>query len=158
MPYHLATPAGDFYFIAFSVLVKYNLLMQSNKSSKNTLIFLKTRGLSFKAAFQGLGYALKTQKNMWIHAFMTVLVVIVGFFLKISLLEWIPIVIVTGLVWMAELINTAIEAIVDLISPEIHPIAKIAKDVSAGFVVIAAIVALIVGCLIFIPRLLEIII
>lgn len=130
--------------------------MQQNKRFKDTLIFLKERKMSFYAAFDGLAYALKTQKNAWIHAAITIFVLVLSFLFKLSLQEWIPILIVISLVWIAELLNTALEAMVDIICPETHPLAKIAKDVGAAFVLIAAILAIIIGSIIFIPKILEI--
>lgn len=112
--------------------------------------------MSFYAAFDGLAYALKTQKNAWIHAAITIFVLVLSFLFKLTLQEWIPILIVISLVWIAELLNTALEAMVDIICPETHPLAKIAKDVGAAFVLIAAILAIIIGSIIFIPKILEI--
>ncbi len=129
--------------------------MQENRRFKETLIFLKERTLSFKNAFEGLAYSLKTQKNAWIHAIISIFVVVLSFLFELTLQEWIPIVIVIGLVWMAELLNTVLETMVDIISPEIHPLAKIAKDVGAAFVLVAAILSVLVGGMIFIPKLIE---
>jgi len=129
--------------------------MQENKRLKKTLIFLKERRLSFKNAFEGLAYALKTQKNAWIHAAISLFVIVLSFLFELSLQEWIPIVIVIGMVWMAELLNTALETMVDIICPETHPLAKIAKDVGAAFVLVAAILSVVVGGMIFIPKLID---
>ena len=145
------------YFIAFFFIVKYNSGMNTNKRVKNTLVFLKERSNSFKNAFEGFLYALKTQKNAWIHAAITIFVVVLSFSLRLNLQEWVPILIVIALVWMAELLNTALETIVDIICPETHPLAKIAKDVGAAFVLIAAALAVVIGCIIFVPKVLEII-
>lgn len=131
--------------------------MQENKRFKETLIFLKERGLSFKNAFEGLAYAIKTQKNAWIHSTISIFVIILSFLLQLSLQEWIPIIIVIGLVWMAELLNTVLETIVDIICPETHPLAKIAKDVGAAFVLVAAIISILVGGMIFVPKLIHLV-
>jgi diacylglycerol kinase len=80
-------------------------------------------------------------------------VIVLGFLLKITNVEWITLFLTIGLVWMAELFNTAIEALVDLISPEHHNTAKICKDVSAGSVVVSALISILVGLLIFGPPL-----
>lgn len=156
-----ALPLGNtrmsLYFIAFFFIVKYNSCMRSSKRFKDTLIFFKERTLSFKNAFEGFVYALKTQKNAWIHAVITIFVLVLSFLLKLNLQEWVPILIVIAMVWMAELLNTALESIVDIICPETHPLAKIAKDVGAAFVLIAAALAVVIGCIVFIPKLIEII-
>ena len=100
---------------------------------------------SFKYAFSGFFYVLKTQKNAWLHLAATIVVVAVSLWLNIGRLEWLAILLVIGLVWMAEFMNTALEVIVDLASPEKHPLAKVAKDVGAASVLIAAILSVIIG-------------
>lgn len=107
---------------------------------------------SFKYAFEGIFTSLKTEKNMKIHFIIMILVIILGIILKISKIEWIICIILFGFVISLELINTAIENTVDLITTEINPKAKIAKDVSAGAVLVAAITAVIVGLIIFVPK------
>ena len=126
-----------------------------NKKSNDAEQFVKTRINSFQAALHGLGYVLKTQKNAWIHLTDTIVVIALGFRLGISRLEWLAIFLVIGLVWLAEFLNTALESIVDLASPEIHPLARISKDVGAASVLIAAFIAIVIGCLVFIPAILE---
>ena len=91
-----------------------------NKKSNEAEQFVKTRINSFQAAFHGLAYVLKTQKNAWIHLTATIVVIALGFWLGISRLEWLAIFLVIGLVWLAEFLNTALESIVDLASPEIQ--------------------------------------
>lgn len=112
---------------------------------KETEQFIRGRRNSFKYAFSGFFYVLKTQKNAWLHLAATVIVVAVSLWAKIGRLEWLAILLVIGLVWMAEFMNTALEVIVDLASPEKHPLAKVAKDVGAASVLIAAILAVIIG-------------
>ena len=107
---------------------------------------------SFGYAFRGIGILLRTQANARIHAAATVLAVAAGFWFRISRSEWGAIIAAIGLVWTAEGVNTAIEAVVDLVSPETHPLAGRAKDVAAGAVLCAAIAALVIGALIFGPR------
>lgn len=116
---------------------------------------LKQRILSFKFAFEGIGYVLRTQPNAWIYALITLVVIIVSFWLSLDNHEWALLILTIVVVWMAEMSNTAIEAVVDLLSPEIQQKAKIAKDVSAGVVLISAIGAIIVGTLIIGPRIFE---
>lgn len=104
---------------------------------------------SFKYAFEGLAVALKKGRNYRIQTAAGIIALILGFYLKISTVEWAIIVITIALVLIFELINTAIEAIVDIVSPEIRDKAKIAKDVAAGSVLLSSISSIIVGLLIF---------
>jgi diacylglycerol kinase len=110
---------------------------------------------SFAHAFAGMVHVLRTQRNAWIHAVMTVLVVALGLWLRIPLADWPPLLMAVALVWMAEFINSALEAIVDLASPGRHPLARVGKDVGAAAVLIAALSAAAVGLIIFLPPLLE---
>ncbi len=120
----------------------------------------KTKKLinSFKYAGQGFVSALKTERNMKIHIIIMSLVIIAGIILKISKTEWIICVICFSIVIAGELFNTAIETVVDLVTPYKNEKAKIAKDVSASAVLILAIGAAVVGITIFIPRVLNLII
>ena len=117
--------------------------------------FVKSRKNSFLAAFQGLAFVFRTQRNAWIHLAMTIIVVGINIFLHLDIGEWITILLVIGLVWLAEFLNTAFEVLVDLASPEIHPLAKISKDVGAASVLIAAILAVIIGILILGPAIIQ---
>jgi diacylglycerol kinase (ATP) len=110
---------------------------------------------SFKYAFVGIWTMLKSQKNAWVHAFATVTVVTVGFVLGISPAEWCWLVLAIIAVWMAEALNTAIEYLADVASPEFHPLVKKAKDVAAGAVLISAIGAIIIGIIIIGPYVLK---
>lgn len=110
---------------------------------------------SFGFAFQGIAALLRTQRNAQIHLAITCAVVIAAFALRISAGEWLAIVLAIALVLSLEAINTAIEAVVDLLSPQPHPLAKRAKDVAAGAVLVAAIGAAIVAWIIFVPRFLA---
>ena len=111
---------------------------------------------SFKYAFAGLISSLKTEQNMRIHILAVILVIIAGFVLKISLIEWCICITLCGMVIFAELMNTAIETTVDIAMPEINEKAKLAKDISAAAVLILAISSAIVGCIIFVPKIIEI--
>jgi diacylglycerol kinase (ATP) len=113
----------------------------------------RSRIESFRYAFGGLWYMLRTQRNAWIHAVATVCVVSLGAWLGLDHVEWAIIALTVGLVWMAEFVNTALEAVVDLASPDIHPLAKVGKDVGAAAVLIAAITSVVVGLLILGPPL-----
>lgn len=110
---------------------------------------------SFGFAFSGLGYALRTQLNFRIHIFIAFFIGITGYWLQLSTNEWLWVVSAVGMVLMTELLNTAIEVLVDLVSPEIHPKAKIIKDVAAGAVLVTAISAAMIGLIIFIPKILQ---
>lgn len=113
--------------------------------------FLRSRARSFKYAFAGWVYVLRTQQNTWIHAFISIIVVAAGFWLKISRYDWIAILIAMTMVWVAEFLNTAMEAIVDLAVEEQHPLAKAGKDVGAAAVLITALTAVLIGTLILGP-------
>ncbi len=115
--------------------------------------FIRSRLLSFRNAFAGWWYVIRTQRNAWIHAAISVLVMLLAFWLKLSLSDWAMIVIAFALVWMAEFLNTALEAVVDLASPQQHRLAKVGKDVGAAAVLIAAIASIIIGVLILGPPL-----
>ncbi len=115
--------------------------------------FIRLRLYSFRHAFNGWWYALRTQRNAWIHAVIATLVFMVSAWLQISRQEWAIIILTVTMVFAAEFINTAIEAVVDLASPEKHPLAKIGKDVGAAAVLIAALAAVLIGLLILGPPL-----
>ncbi len=84
----------------------------------------RSRLESFRHAFAGLWYVLRTQRNAWIHAFVTVGVIFLGLWLQIGFRDWALIILAIFVVWLAEIINTALEAITDLASPEVHPLAR----------------------------------
>ena len=110
---------------------------------------------SFHHAFAGMAHVLRTQRNAWIHAVATVTVVLLGLWLRLPAPQWPPLLLAVALVWMAEFINTALEAIVDLASPARSPLARVGKDVGAAAVLIAALAAAIVGMVILLPPLLA---
>lgn len=113
---------------------------------------------SFRYSIEGLKYAYLNEQSMLIHLIVTVLVVIFGFAFHISKLEWLFCVTMFGFVMGAELLNTAIEAVVDMAMPDIHPLAKIAKDTASAAVFILSIAAFLVGAIIFFPRFYDVII
>jgi diacylglycerol kinase (ATP) len=115
--------------------------------------FFTSRITSFGHAFRGWGHVLKTQQNAWIHSLIACLVVTVGLWLGLARQEWAILVLTIAIVFTAEFINTAIEAVVDLASPVHHPLAKVGKDVGAGAVLVAALAAIVVGFLILGPPL-----
>jgi len=97
----------------------------------------------------------QAEYNARVHALATVIAVSAGFILGIDRLEWVALVLTIAAVWSLEAVNTAIEAVCDLVSPEQHPLVKKAKDVAAGAVLVAALAALVVAGLIFIPRVIS---
>jgi diacylglycerol kinase (ATP) len=115
--------------------------------------FIRSRIVSFRHAFRGWWYVIRTQQNAWIHAVLTILVIIIGVMLKLPLRDWAVLFVAICMVWMAEFLNTALEAVVDLASPTHHPLAKTGKDVGASAVLITAITAVLVGLLILGPPL-----
>lgn len=113
--------------------------------------------MTFRYAAEGVMYALRTQINMRIHVVMAFLVIAAGLSLRISRLDWLFVSVAIAMVVVAELINTAVEAAIDLISPDIHPLAKAAKDTAAGAVLLAAVFAVIIGIFVFYRPLLTLI-
>ncbi len=117
------------------------------------MAFIRSRYESFRHALRGWRYVLTTQKNAWIHSIMATAVFIVGLWLKLPVRDWAVIILTVAMVFSAEFLNTAIESVVDLASPDIHPLAKIGKDVGAAAVLVAACAAVLVGLLILGPPL-----
>jgi len=116
---------------------------------------MRSRNLaeSFRFAFAGLWYALRTQRNTRVHLTIAAGVVAVGLWLGLSYVQWALLVLTIGFVFVSEMLNTVAETLVDLISPGYHPLAKIIKDVTAAAVLLGAAVAVIVGLLILGPPL-----
>lgn len=117
------------------------------------MTFIISRIRSFRYAFAGWWYVIRTQRNAWIHAVISLAVLILSAWLHISLLEWAMIILTIAMVWTAEFLNTALEAVVDLASPAQHRLAKVGKDVGAAAVLIAAGASVVVGLLILGPPL-----
>lgn len=115
--------------------------------------FITSRYHAFRYAFHGWAYVLTTQRNAWIHSLVATLVILVGLWLQLSFQDWAILILTIAMVFTAEFINTAIEAVVDLASPTHHPLAKVGKDVGAAAVLIAALAAILVGLLILGPPL-----
>ena len=111
---------------------------------------------SFGYAFQGIFNTIRTERNIKIHCAAAILVTIFGIWLQLSKTEWMICFILFGLILALELVNTAVEATVDLFTEERKPLAKKAKDAAAGAVLIVAIFAAVIGILIFIPKLLDV--
>jgi diacylglycerol kinase len=108
---------------------------------------------SFRFAFSGLWYALRTQRNTRIHLSVAAVVIVLGMWLALSPTQWAVLVLTIGFVLVSEMLNTVSETLVDLISPRYHPLAKVAKDVTAGAVLMAAIVSVVVGLFVLGPPL-----
>ena len=117
----------------------------------------RKRALSFVYAFRGLAHVVRTQHNIWIDLILASIAILLGLFLSISNTEWLCLTIVISLVLAAEVFNTAIEILVDLVSPKRSEKAGLIKDISAGAVLITAAGALIVGVIIFLPKIINLI-
>ena len=111
---------------------------------------------SFGFAFRGLWQLFRSEPNAWIHLIFLVIVCILGLLFGIPLLEWALLIFCFGLVFIAELFNTAIELLCDHVTPEWHGVIKRIKDVSAAAVLISAITAALIGLIIFIPHILSV--
>ncbi len=115
--------------------------------------FHHSRIRAFKHAFSGWLFVIRTQQNAWIHLLATLCVVALAAWLRLPLRDWAVLILAIAIVWMAEFLNTALEAVVDLASPERHPLGKVGKDVGAAAVLVAAFSAAILGFLILGPPL-----
>jgi diacylglycerol kinase (ATP) len=115
--------------------------------------FFQSRAHSFRYAFSGWWFVIRTQRNAWIHAVISIAVIIVSFWLGLGERDWAVIVVAIAMVWTAEFLNTALEAVVDLASPEQNKLARVGKDVGAAAVLIAAGSAALIGFLILGPPL-----
>jgi len=115
--------------------------------------FILSRFAAVGHAFRGWWHVLKTQHNSWVHSMVAAVVVALGLWLGLPARDWAVLVLTIAMVFTAEFINTAIEAVVDLASPVHHPLAKVGKDVGAGAVLVAALAAVLIGLLILGPPL-----
>jgi len=118
-------------------------------------LFFRSRSQSFRYAFSGWWFVIRTQRNAWIHAVISITIILTSFWLDLGRRDWAIIILTISVVWAAEFINTALEAVVDLASPEHHQLARVGKDVGAAAVLIAAGSAVIIGVLILGPPLLD---
>ncbi|HAV76366.1 MAG TPA: diacylglycerol kinase [Anaerolineae bacterium] len=118
----------------------------------NTIILARLR--SIRHALRGWKFVLKTQKNVWVHSLAASIVVALGLWFQLPARDWAVLILTIAMVFTAEFINTAIEAVVDLASPGKHPLAKVGKDVGAASVLVAALSAVLIGLLILGPPLL----
>jgi diacylglycerol kinase (ATP) len=119
------------------------------------LTFVRSRARSFRYAFAGWWYVIRTQKNAWIHTVVSIAVIVTSLWLHIAPHDWAVILLAIGMVWTAEFLNTALEAVVDLASPTQHYLAQVGKDVGAAAVLIASLASVLIGLLILGPPLWE---
>lgn len=127
------------------------------KISEKKRFSIVARAESFTHAFRGICVLVKSTHNFWVHIFFSIIVIILGYILKISPIEWVLITLSIGFVMVSEAFNTAIEIDIDLTSPNYHPYARDTKDVAAGAVLISAIISIIVGLIIFLPKIMILI-
>jgi diacylglycerol kinase (ATP) len=116
---------------------------------------IQARLKSFVYAFEGVMYFIKYEAQALIHLIAIVAVIGAGYWFNISLTEWIAVIFAIGIVVAAEMLNTAIEKLTDMVSPEFNLKAKVVKDLAAGAVLVASLVAVVVGLIVFLPRLIE---
>lgn len=133
-------------------------LKQGDKISRDNI---KKRGItrfvrSFSFSISGLKYAYKYEQSMFVHVIATICVITANIIFKVQPIEWLITVLAIGMVLAAELINTAIEAIVDMVTLEFHPLAKIAKDCGSAATFVLAMMAAVIGIVVYLPHILEI--
>ena len=133
-------------------------LKQGDKISRDNI---KKRGItrfvrSFSFSISGLKYAYKYEQSMFVHVIATICVITANVIFKVQPIEWLITVLAIGMVLAAELINTAIEAIVDMVTLEFHPLAKIAKDCGSAATFVLAMMAAVIGIVVYLPHILEI--
>lgn len=112
----------------------------------------KKRGIGLQFALNGLKEAYRKERNFRIHLYIAIIVILFSIYFRLSKMEWIIILLMIHLVLVAELVNSLIERVIDYIKPELHPEAKIIKDIAAAVVLIVAIASVIIGLIIFIPK------
>jgi diacylglycerol kinase (ATP) len=126
--------------------------MQTGNSMKSKPFSFRARANSFRFAWKGINKFFAAEHNAWIHLVATIMVFGFAWWLRAPANEMIALVIVIGFVWVAEIFNTAIEKIMDFVSPARHPGVKLIKDLAAAAVLVASFIALITGAIIFIPK------
>jgi diacylglycerol kinase len=142
-------------------LVKINISITGHlarflvERKERILKFIQSRLKSFKNAFIGLWHVIQSQQNAWIHAVATITVIILGLWLGLPLRDWAVLSTTIAMVWTAEFLNTALEIVVDLASPDLHPLARAGKDVGAAAVLIAATSAVVIGIILLGPPLIQ---
>jgi diacylglycerol kinase (ATP) len=126
--------------------------MQTNSHMKTKQFSFRARANSFRFAWEGIYSFFRQEHNAWIHLAASLVAFIAAWWFRVSRNEMILLIAVIGFVWVAEIFNTAIEKMMDLISPGYHPKVKLIKDLAAAAVLVAAFIALITGAFIFIPK------
>ena len=129
--------------------------MDSGAEKKKFSIVARIKSVTH--AWRGVGILIKTSHNAWGHMFFGILALYLGFILNISNTEWLFLIFAIGLVIIAEAFNTAIEIDINLTSPQYHPYARDTKDVAAGAVLISVILSILVGLIIFLPKIINMI-
>lgn len=122
---------------------------------KNKKFGFKRIVSSINNSFNGLKSAYKSEQSMYIHLICTIILLLFSFVLKISMMQWLIIIAIIGLTLVIELINTAIESTVDLVTKEFHPLAKVAKDTASAAEFILTLTSAIISLMIFIPKIME---
>ncbi|MDL4841507.1 diacylglycerol kinase family protein [Aquibacillus rhizosphaerae] len=117
----------------------------------------KKRRVGFSCAINGIKSAISSEINIKIHLIATIIVIFVGFLFQISLFEWAILLLTIGSVLSFEMINTAMERAMDYLAPEFHPLVGLVKDLSAGAVFISALTSILVGSIIFLPKIIQLI-
>ena len=110
---------------------------------------------SVKNSWNGLKVAYKNEQSMYIHLVCTIILLLFSFFLKISMIQWLIIIAIIGLTLVVELLNTAIESTVDLVTKDFHPLAKIAKDTASAAEFVLSVTSAVIALMIFIPKIIE---
>ena len=129
--------------------------MNSKKQNANKQMSFKRFLNSIKYSIQGLVHGYKNEQSLWLHGISSILAIILGIILNISFNQWAIILIALVVVLAVELLNTAIEATVDLVTKEIHPLANVAKDSASAAAFVSSIVATIICLFIFIPYIID---
>lgn len=129
--------------------------MQENKEKKRFSVIARIK--SANHAWRGIGILIRTTHNFWMQIFFALVAVYLGYKLCISTTEWLFVVFSIGLIFIAETLNTAFEIDIDLTSPDFHPYARDTKDVAAAAVLMSVILSIIVGGIIFIPKILLVV-
>ena len=144
---HYASDVLSGFCLGIGYTLIFILLKESSEKTPN-----KSLVRSFHYAGEGIISAFFLERNMKIHVFVMTLVVMAGIYFHISLVEWMICIVLFGIVISAEIMNTAIETTIDLVMPDIHPKAKFAKDLAAGSVLVLAIISIVIGLMIFLPK------
>jgi len=110
---------------------------------------------SFKFSFEGIKYAVYNEVNIFVMIIMAIIAIVLGIMLKISYVECLVVVLLIGVILSLELVNTSVEAVVDLVTSDKKPLAKVAKDCASGAVSIMSVVAVILGLMIYLPKIIE---